>query len=38
MSEVDGRITRRHMWYGGASWDANDQIVALILRNEHGLK
>jgi hypothetical protein len=37
MSEENERITRRHMWYGAASWEANNQIVALILRNEHGL-
>jgi hypothetical protein len=36
MSEENERIT--HMWYGAASWDANNQIVALILRNEDALK
>ena len=38
MSEENERSTRRDMCYGAALWDANNQIVALILRNEHSLK
>ena len=38
MSEENERITRRDVWYGAALWDANNQIVALILSNEHGAK
>jgi hypothetical protein len=32
MSEKKERITRCDMCYGAASWDANNQIVALVLR------
>ena len=38
MSEENERITRRDMLYSAALWDANNQIVALVLSNEHGLK
>jgi hypothetical protein len=36
MSEENERITRHDMWYGAALWDTNNQIVALVLRNDQG--
>ena len=38
MAEEDERITRRDMCYGAALGGVNNQIVALVLRNEHDLK